>query len=412
MTQITALQINADRLWHSIMSMAKIGATAKGGSNRQALTDLDKEGRELLIQWASDIGCEHRYDEMGNLFIRYCGSGDSKEVILIGSHLDTQPTGGKFDGVYGVLSGLEIVRTLHENNQSLPYSIDIAAWTNEEGARFSPAMIGSGVWCGEFATEYGWQRKDKNNVSIKDELLRLNMLGVEKCQPFPVKAAFELHIEQGPILEKKNLQIGIVKGVQGIRWYDLIIHGQPVHAGPTPMEQRQDPVAGMSAICTDLYQMTKRYAPWARVTFGDIKVEPGSRNTVPEKLVLAVDLRHPEEDTLTEIEAEFRDIVKKHCDEKSLTYQIEDEWQSAAIDFDPNCIAAISDSVKQFGYSHQEMFSGAGHDSVYVSKVAPTAMIFIPCEQGISHNEAENATFDDIAAGCNVLLGAVIKMAR
>ena len=405
------LQINADRLWQSIMSMAEIGATAKGGCNRQALTDLDKQGRELLISWATELGCQHRYDQMGNLFIRYEGKDPSAAVVLIGSHLDTQPTGGKFDGVYGVLAGLEVIRSLHEQNQSLTHSIEVVAWTNEEGARFSPAMIGSGVWCGEFDIEYGWSRTDKAGVKIHDELSRLDMLGASDCKPFPVKAAFELHIEQGPILEQEQLQIGVVKGVQGIRWYDLTLIGQPVHAGPTPMTQRQDPIAGMSAICNELYELAEAFAPWARVTFGDVNIEPGSRNTVPEKLVLAVDLRHPEEHILTEMDTKFREIVSRHCQQKALEYTIHDEWHSPAINFSDECISAVANSVQSYGYSHQAMFSGAGHDSVYVSKVAPTAMIFIPCEEGISHNEEENATYDDIAAGCNVLLGAVTRMA-
>lgn len=405
------LAINAERLWQSIMTMAEIGATEKGGSNRQALTDLDKQGRDLLINWASEIGCEYRYDQMGNLFIRYAGQLESAPSVLIGSHLDTQPTGGKFDGVYGVLAGLEVMRTLHESETTLQHSIELAVWTNEEGARFSPAMIGSGVWCGEFDLDYGWTRSDKNNMTIQQELSRLDMLGEASCEPFPVKAAFELHIEQGPILEQEQLQIGVVKGVQGIRWYDLILHGQPVHAGPTPMQQRQDPVAAMSAICQDLYQLADNYAPWARVTFGDIHIEPGARNTVPERLTLAVDLRHPENMVLAEMDQQFRQLVEKHSNKQSVNYDIHDEWHSPAVNFASDCITAISDSVNDYGYSHQEMFSGAGHDSVYVSKVAPTAMIFIPCEGGISHNEEENASYEDIAAGGNVLLGAVIRMA-
>ena len=404
------ININAERLWQSLMTMAEIGATPKGGCNRQALTDLDKQGRDLLIQWATELGCSHRYDQMGNLFIHYPTKNDELAPVLIGSHLDTQPTGGKFDGVYGVLAGLEVLRTIHENDITLSRPIEVVAWTNEEGARFSPAMIGSGVWCGEFSLDYGWSRKDKDDLSIKEELLRLGMLGTEDCRAFPVKAALELHIEQGPILEKEQLQIGIVKGVQGIRWYDLTLQGQPVHAGPTPMEQRRDPVKGISEICLKLYEMAEKYSPWARVTFGDMTVSPGARNTVPETVILAVDLRHPDESILTKMDAEFKTIVARTSASLSLTPDIREEWHSPAVNFDESCISAVSDAVAVHGYRAKEMFSGAGHDSVYVSRVAPTGMIFIPCDEGISHNEMENAQYDDIEAGCNVLLSSAISL--
>lgn len=410
------ITINKQRLWSSLMSMAEIGATQLGGCNRQALTDLDQQGRDLFIRWAKEANCKIRYDQMGNLFIRREGTQPNAPVVLTGSHLDTQPTGGKFDGVYGVLAGLEVIRTLNDNHIETSHPIEVAAWTNEEGARFSPAMIGSGVFCGEFDLEYGWSRTDKTGVSIKQELSRLSMLGESPCQPFDIKAAFELHIEQGPLLEMAQKQIGIVKGVQGIRWYDLTLFGSPVHAGPTPMTSRCDPFAVLSPIVAELYQLAERFSPWARVTFGDIQALPGSRNTVPEKLVLAVDLRHPEADILSQMDQEFRDIVKRNCQQNNLSgeplqYQIDDEWFSPPVEFDGNCIDAVIKATDSFGYDAMEMFSGAGHDSVYVSKVAPTSMIFIPCEGGISHNEAENATIEDITAGANVLLGAMVEAA-
>lgn len=407
-----AVQINGERLWASLMEMAQIGGTDKGGCNRQALTDKDKAGRELFISWCKDIGCTLRTDQMGNLFLRKAGTNDTLPPVITGSHLDTQPTGGKFDGVYGVLAGLEVLRTLHENEIQTTHPLEVVVWTNEEGARFSPAMIGSGVWCGEFSLEYGLSRTDKAGISIGDELARHGYLGDTPCAPFDIKAAIELHIEQGPILEAVEKPIGVVKGVQGMRWYDLVITGQPLHAGPTPMDQRQDPMKAVSQIITALFALADDTGPLARATFGDINASPGSRNTVPETVTLTVDLRHPDQTTLDEMDAQFRRIAHDICQGCKVQHEILDEWNSPAVAFDATCINAVRTSAEQAGLAYEEMFSGAGHDSVYVSKVAPTSMIFIPCEKGISHNEAENAKPEDISAGCQVLLGTMLQLAN
>ncbi|MDU0113245.1 Zn-dependent hydrolase [Psychrosphaera aquimarina] len=411
MTNTPLLNINGERLWQSLMDMAQIGATKKGGCNRQALTDLDKQGRDLFITWCEDAGMTIRIDEMGNIFARRAGTQPQATPVITGSHLDTQPTGGKFDGVYGVLAGLEVVRTLNDNKITTQHPLEIVVWTNEEGARFSPAMIGSGIWSGEFDLDYGWNRKDKDGCTIKQALTAINMLGETPCLHFPIKAAYELHIEQGPILEQQQLPIGVVEGVQGIRWYDLIIKGSPVHAGPTPMKGRQDPIKGLADITSALYKMVDKYTEWSRVTFGNVLVTPASRNTVPEQVTLWVDLRHPENENLTLMDAEFRAIAKSVCEQHNLEFEIKDEWHSPAVQFNQDCVDSIEASVQQLGYPYKKMFSGAGHDSVYVSKVAPTAMIFIPCEGGISHNEAENVKQEDITSGCNVLLGAMTKSA-
>lgn len=408
----TPIKIDGQRLWESLMQMAKIGATERGGCNRQALTDLDKQARDLWVQWAEEAGCDVRIDEMGNIFARRSGNDNKLPAVVTGSHIDTQPTGGKFDGVYGVLAGLEVIRSLNDHGISTSAPIEAVIWTNEEGARFSPAMVGSGVWCGEFSLEYGHNRSDKNGATIKQELQRIGYLGVTACTPYPIKGFVELHIEQGPILEKENLQIGILTGVQGMNWYDLTITGQPVHAGPTPMEDRCDPFVGLHSIIKQLYTMTSDYAPWSRVTFGDISARPGARNTVPEQLILAVDLRHPDKAILAEMDRRFREIVTESCALAGLKYDITIEWQSPAVVFDNNCIDAVRRATSDLGYSNKEMVSGAGHDAVYVSRVAPTSMIFIPCEEGISHNEAENATPEDIEAGCNVLINAMRNLAN
>lgn len=406
------LKINGQRLWDSLMEMARIGATERGGCNRQALTDLDKEARDLYIEWAEAAGCTVRIDTMGNIFARRAGKDNDLPVVMTGSHIDTQPTGGKFDGVYGVLAGLEVIRSLNDHDIETIAPIEASIWTNEEGARFSPAMIGSGVWSGEFDLDYGHSRRDKQDNTIGGELERIGYLGETPCEPHAVKGFFEVHIEQGPILEDEGLQIGVLNGVQGMNWYDLTITGQPVHAGPTPMESRQDPFMGLHKIIDRLYAMTTEFAPWSRVTFGDIKAIPGARNTVPEHLVLAVDLRHPDQSTLKEMDRRFRDIAEQECEKLKLTAEIHDEWQSPAVKFNENCIEAVRQSTRSLGYSHKEMFSGAGHDSVYISRVVPTSMIFIPCEKGISHNEAENAEPGDIEAGCNVLINAMLALAN
>ena len=406
------LRINGERLWDRIMEMARIGATKDGGSNRQALTDLDREGRDLFCSWARNAGCSIEIDQMGNIFARREGTDRDASPVLAGSHLDTQPTGGKFDGVYGVLAALEVIETLNDSNTPTSRPVEIVVWTNEEGARFSPAMIGSGVLAGEFSLEYGHAATDKAGKSIGDELRRIGYSGEKPCKPFPIHAAFEAHIEQGPILEATEKTIGVVTGVQGMRWYDVVISGDAVHAGPTPMDQRRDPFRALHSIVAELYEMADRYAPQSRVTFGDIKAEPGARNTVPERLTLAVDLRHPTETTLEQMEEEFRAIVERSAARANVEGSVRVEWQSPAVEFNSECVAAVRTAAQNLEYPYLEIVSGAGHDSVYLSRIAATSMIFVPCKDGISHNEAESAEPGDLAAGANVLLHAIMDRAR
>ena len=407
----TELRIDGQRLWDSLMEMAEIGATPRGGCNRQALTDEDKRGRDLFVDWCKAAGCTISVDEMGNIFARRPGRDDRAAPVITGSHLDTQPTGGKYDGVFGVLAGLEVMRTLQDANIETEAPLEVAVWTNEEGARFAPAMVGSGVWAGEMKRDDIYAIEDKAGKRFGDELERIGYKGDLPAEPRPIRAAFEAHIDQGPILEAEDLQIGVLTGVQGSRWYDLIIEGQPVHAGPTPMEVRRDPFMGALPILEYCYELAAKYAPWGRATFGDIKAEPGSRNTVPEKLVVNVDLRHPDPAILDEMDRQFRDFVAKTCAEKNLDGRVEELWHMPVTEFDPDCVEAVRSATAELGYSNMEMVSGAGHDSLYVAKVAPTSMIFVPCKDGISHNEAEDAKQEDLEAGCNVLLHAMLKMA-
>ena len=405
------MRIDGERLWSSLMDMAEIGKTARGGCNRQALTDEDKQGRDLFISWCEAAGCAVTIDAMGNIFARRAGADDSLPPVLAGSHLDTQPTGGKFDGVYGVLAGLEVIHTLNDHGVETRHPLEVVSWTNEEGARFPPAMLGSGVWAGAFDLEYGHNRPDKEGKTVKEELQRIDYLGPAPCRAKPLRAAFEVHIEQGPILEQEDLRIGIVNGVQAIGWYDLVIGGVPCHAGTTPMEVRRDPFMAAHGILDKLYQLADDFKPWARITFGDIRAEPGARNTVPERVVVAVDLRHPDRQQVGNMERIMREIVRNECARYRLSWDVKQEFDSPAIRFDEECINAVRSATTTLGYPGKEMVSGAGHDSVYVSRIAPTSMIFIPCEGGLSHNEAENARREDMEAGGNVLLHAMLEMA-
>ena len=406
------IRINGQRLWDSLMVMAEIGATERGGCNRQALTDEDKQGRDLFAKWCRDAGCTVSVDEMGNMFARRPGSNTDAPPVITGSHLDTQPTGGKFDGVYGVLAGLEVLRTLEEAGIETDAPLEVVVWTNEEGARFAPAMVGSGVWASEMQRDEVYAIEDKAGKRFGEELERIGYRGDLPAKPRPIRAAFEAHIEQGPILEAEALQIGILTGVQGARWYDLTIEGQPVHAGPTPMEARRDPFMGVLPILEYCYELAEQYAPWGRATFGDIKADPGSRNTVPERLIVNVDLRHPDPAVLDEMDRLFRTFVAQACETKKLQGRVEELWHMPVTEFDPNCVDAVRRATAELGYSSMEMVSGAGHDALYVAKVAPTSMIFVPCKGGVSHNEAEDAKSEDLEAGCNVLLHAMLRMSK
>lgn len=407
---ISSVRIDGTRLWDSLMQMGRHGATNKGGCNRQALTDEDKQGRDLFRDWCEQAGCTVTVDAIGNMFARRQGEDNTLPPVLAGSHLDTQPTGGKFDGVYGVLSGLEVIRTLNDREIRTRGPIEVAAWTNEEGCRFSPALIGSGVWTGIFDLEQTYAIQDKSGKTVGEELQRIGYLGDLPAQARPLKAAFEAHIEQGPILEQEGLQVGVLTGIQGLRWYDLVIEGEACHAGPTPMTGRRDPFMAALPILQGCYDLAERRAPWGRATIGDIRAEPGARNTVPEKLVVNIDLRHPDAVVLDEMDREFRELVASESTLRGLDARVSEHWHMPVTTFAPECVDSVRQATMDLGYSHMEMVSGAGHDSLYLAAVVPTGMIFVPCENGLSHNEAENAKTEDLEAGCNVLFHAMMRM--
>ena len=406
------LRINGERLWSSLMEMARIGATEKGGVCRLALTDLDRQGRDLFVKWAKEAGCSIGIDRMGNIFARRPGKDNSLPPVGTGSHLDSQPTGGKFDGVYGVLAGLEVIRTLNDLNYETNAPVEVVVWTNEEGSRFAPAMVASGVFAGVFTEEYGLGRKDLDGKTMGEELKRIGYAGDLPVGGRSFGAFFEAHIEQGPILEAEKKTIGVVQGAQGQRWYEVTVIGQEAHAGPTPMKRRRDALVGASRMVQEVNRIGLAHQPFACATVGLMQVSPNSRNTIPGKVFFTIDFRHPEDATLSQMDAEMRAATAAIAKEIGLDLQLEQIWYSPPVKFDPKCVAAVAQGAETLALPTMPIISGAGHDSCYIARVAPTGMIFVPCEDGISHNEVENATAADIAAGCDVLLQAMVSRAN
>jgi len=406
------LHINGERLLARLAEMANIGATAKGGVCRVALSDEDKAGRDLFIEWCQAANCVVTVDQIGNIFARRSGSDDDLLPVLTGSHLDSQPTGGKYDGVYGVLAALEVIETLNDAGIETQHPVEIVSWTNEEGARFAPGLIGSGVFAGEFELEHTLAITDKNGYTIGEELQRIGYAGQAQVGERRFSTAIEIHIEQGPVLESEGKTIGIVHGIQGMRWYDLVFTGQEAHAGTTPMDRRRDPVAGVSRVMQRIYALNEVYAPHGRVTFGDFKVEPGSRNTVPGRLTVTLDFRHPDSIVLDAVDREIRSIMTAECLALGIEGRVEEIWYMPPVTFAPQCITAVQNAAILLGCSSKVMISGAGHDAMYLSSVIPTGMIFVPCKDGLSHNELEHAEPMDLIAGGNVLLHTIQGLAN
>jgi len=407
------LGIDGERLWRSLMEMAKIGATEKGGVCRLALSDLDKAGRELFIRWCEEAGCTVSVDRMGNIFARRPGRNPALAPVLAGSHLDTQPTGGRFDGVYGVLAGLEVIRTLNDLDYETEAPIEVVCWTNEEGSRFSPPMVGSGVFAGVFDLGYGLERPDNvTGVKLGAELERIGFAGPAPVGGREVAAYFEAHIEQGPILEDQQKPVGIVTGAQGQRWYEITVTGQEAHAGPTPMRKRRDAVVGSARMIDAVNRIGLAHAPHACATVGFVQVSPNSRNTIPGRVFFTVDFRHPEDAVLTRMDRELRAACAEIAGAIGLEAEAKEFWYFPPTPFDKSCVASVRKATETLGYPHMDIISGAGHDAVYMARVAPTAMIFVPCVGGISHNEIEDAKPEDLAMGCAVLLNAVLERAN
>lgn len=404
------LHINGERLWQSLMDLAKIGATAKGGVCRIALTDRDREGRDLVCSWLRDAGCTISVDAIGNIFARRPGKNNELPPVVSGSHIDTQPTGGKFDGNYGVLSALELVRTMNDHNIQTEHPFEVAIWTNEEGTRFTPVMMGSGVFAGAFTLDHALAQKDIDGKTVGDELQRIGYAGdLPAGKPFA--AYFEAHIEQGPILEDADNTIGVVTGALGLRWYDVVVTGQDSHAGPTPMQLRRDSMLAAARIVEEVNRIAFAHQPAGRGTVGFMQVKPNSRNVVPGEVRLSVDLRHAEKPELDAMEAEMRAACAKLAERGGVGIDIKCVTDYPPLKFDTDLVGGVRSSTQKLGYRHMDIVSGAGHDACYVARVAPTAMIFVPCEAGISHNEIENADPAHLEAGANVLMSAVVRAA-
>ena len=408
---LAQLRVNGDRLWQSLMELAQIGATEKGGVCRLALTDLDKQGRDLVLRWAREAGMSVSIDKIGNGFMRRPGLDNSLPPIMTGSHIDTQPTGGKFDGNYGVLAGLEVVRTLNDHGIQTRAPIEVAFWTNEEGSRFVPVMMGSGVFAQAFDLELAYAARDIAGKSVREELERIGYIGIEEVGQHPVGAYFETHIEQGPVLEDNHKTIGVVEAVLGIRWFDCTVTGMEAHAGPTPMHLRKDALQGATEIMQEVVNTALRHAPHGRGTVGMVQVHPNSRNVIPGSVKFSIDLRNNSDELVDRMVDEVKAFAAEMAERRSLKVQIELVSSYAAQPFHPDCISAVQRATQQLGYSHMPAVSGAGHDAIYVARLAPAGMIFIPCKDGISHNEIEDAQPEHITAGCNVLLHAMLERA-
>jgi N-carbamoyl-L-amino-acid hydrolase len=409
--KLTILQIDAERLWDSLMATAKIGATAKGGICRLTLTDLDRQVRDWLKVQCEALGCSVAIDEVGNMFARRPGKNAAALPIAIGSHLDTQPTGGKFDGPLGVLAGLEALHTLHDVGYTTNAPIDLINWTNEEGSRFAPAMLASGVFAGVFTADYAYGRTDREGKTFGEELQRIGYRGPEKAGARKFSGYFELHIEQGPILEHENRMIGIVQGAQGVRWYDITISGQEAHAGAMPMALRKNALVGAARII-ERVDLIASEMPDGVGTVGLIENRPNSRNVIPGEVFLTVDFRHPETMGLDWMEMQLREALADILPSLQLTYRENRIWSSPPVHFSPDLIDCVRVAVEAAGHSYRDIASGAGHDAVYMARVAPTTMIFVPSRDGISHNEAEWTSQEQCAAGAQVLLNAVLEYDR
>ncbi len=406
------LRIDPDRLWDSLMEMAKIGPGVAGGNNRQTLTDADAEGRALFQKWCEDAGCTMGVDTMGNMFATRPGEDPDALPVYMGSHLDTQPTGGKYDGVLGVLGGLEAIRTMNDMGVKTKHPIVLTNWTNEEGTRFAPAMLASGVFAGKHTQDWAYAREDAEGKRFGDELKRIGWVGDEEVGARKMHAMFELHIEQGPILEAEGKDIGVVTHGQGLNWLEVTIVGKESHTGSTPMPMRINAGRGLALITELVHEIAMKHQPNAVGAIGHIDVYPNSRNIIPGKVVCTVDFRSHLQEVIDAMIAEFDERAPKLCADIG----VEMSWEMVGTfdppAFDERCVDAVRGAAKELGYSHMDIVSGAGHDACWINDVAPTAMIMCPCVDGLSHNEAEDISKEWAQAGADVLLHAVLNTAE
>ncbi|MBC9902801.1 Zn-dependent hydrolase [Achromobacter xylosoxidans] len=408
----TTISINGQRLWQSLMDLAQIGATAKGGNCRLALTALDGQGRDLVTGWMRDAGMTLRVDQVGNIFARRAGRNNDLPPVMTGSHIDTQPTGGKFDGCYGVLAGLEVMRSLNDHGVVTEAPLEVAIWTNEEGSRFVPVMMGSGIFAGKFPLEVALSATDRDGKSVADELAAIGYAGTDPVGGRPVGAYFEAHIEQGPILEHEEKVVGVVTGSLGLRWYDVTVTGMEMHAGPTPMPIRRDALYAASFLLQAVVDIANGNQPHGRGTVGEIYAHPGSRNVIPGQVRFTADLRHEDEATLTRMDQRWHEVCAEIAQRHNVEVDVKHVQYFPPTPFDPDLVGKVRDGAARRGLAAMDIVTGAGHDAVYMAAVTPTAMIFVPCKDGVSHNEIEDAKPADLEAGCNVLLDAMVARAN
>lgn len=408
------LKVDPDRLWDSLMEMAKIGPGVAGGNNRQTLTDADSEGRHLFQKWCEDAGCTMAVDKIGNMFATRPGTDPEAAPVYVGSHLDTQPTGGKYDGVLGVLAGLELIRTLNDLGIQTKHPIVATNWTNEEGTRFAPAMLASGVFAGVHTQDWAEDKTDAEGKRFGDELDRIGWRGEEAvgARRDKMHAFFELHIEQGPILEAEAKDIGVVTHGQGLSWTQVTVHGKDAHTGSTPMPMRRNAGLAMARILEKVEEIALSHAPHAVGAAGHIDVHPNSRNVIPGKVVFTVDFRSPTLSVIEDMETRLRSEGQAIADAMEMEIEFEKVGGFDPVTFDDTCVTAVRSAAERLGYSHMNIISGAGHDACWINRLCPTAMIMTPCVDGLSHNEAEEITKDWARAGADVLLHAVVETAE
>lgn len=408
---ITNVKVQADRLWSSMMRLAEIGATVRGGVCRLALTDQDRIARNQFLSWVRELGCEISIDAIGNIVARRHGADPTRLPVMTGSHLDTQPTGGKFDGVYGVMAGLEVLRTVNDKGIRTAAPLELVVWTNEEGTRFSPIMMGSGVFTGQLSLDDMLEKQDRDGTSVQSALAAIGCDGKRK-PGHPFDAYFEAHIEQGPILENKDISIGVVTGAMGQRWYDIEVAGLESHAGTTPMDSRRDALLAASRLTVRVNEIALEKGGDTRSTVGYMDVHPNSRNCIPGRVHLTVEFRGPQESMLAAMEQELGQACDRYSERGKLDFSIRRVADIKPQPFFPPLVEVVRNAALELGYTHMEILSGAGHDAVYMAQAGPAAMIFVPCKDGLSHNELEDAKKEDLEAGANVLLHSMLRAAE
>jgi N-carbamoyl-L-amino-acid hydrolase len=408
---VNDIPVQPARLWQSLMEMGAVGALPHGGCSRAALGADDRAGRDLFVRWCREAGCEVQFDQVGNIYARRRGRDAQRKPVATGSHLDTQPHGGKFDGVYGVLAGLEVVRALNDARIETEAPIDVIVWTNEEGVRFSPPLAGSSAFAGTAEVAAIHAARTLDGTTVLEDLTASGYLGNERPGSRALDCFVEAHIEQGPILEAEGRTIGVVTRIQGIRWLRVTVTGMDGHAGTTPMNRRRDALLGAAEMITTLNGIARSIDDFARLTIGRVDVEPNSGATIPGKASFVVDFRHPVLETLESYERRLRESMASIATRHRLDLDVEQAIAKPPVDFAGDLVETIRAAVRHCGYSSMDILSGAGHDAMNVARVAPTAMIFVPCKDGLSHNEAESATADDLAAGAHTLLHTLLQRA-